>query len=105
MQTITLNIGLKTNRGAALSVQDVLDRLHYNTNIIDIGTKHSTTEPTLIVQCHVLAHDLHKLIYAIAVDLHQDCIAVSFDGGTTGQLIGPHADKWGDFNPEYFLTL
>lgn len=30
-----------------------------------------------------------------------DCIAVIQDG--KGALIGPLADKWGTFNPEYFI--
>lgn len=37
-----------------------------------------------------------------AVKLGQDCIAVEYEVGD-GKLIGPHADAWGEFDPELFL--
>lgn len=37
----------------------------------------------------------------------QDCVAVKYVSGTvladTGMLMGPRADKWGEFSPNYFI--
>ena len=40
----------------------------------------------------------------MAYTLDEDCIGVSFDGGLTGKLVGPRADKWPPFHPKYFKT-
>ncbi len=37
----------------------------------------------------------------IARECQQDCIAVLFGDGR-GELVGPNAKSWGDFNIEYF---
>lgn len=38
-------------------------------------------------------------------ELKQDCIAVYRELTGGGALVGPRADAWGPFNPEYFLLL
>lgn len=42
-------------------------------------------------------------IWNIANVLGQDCIAVYFPEDSYGALIGINADKWGEFNKDYFL--
>jgi len=44
-------------------------------------------------------------VYRLAVILDQDCIAVSGHDTTVGELIGPNAKAWGDFNTEFFITF
>lgn len=53
--------------------------------------------------------EVYIRLHSVAAALHQDCIAVVpvddyFNPGyrLPGHLIGPRADKWGEFNPEYF---
>lgn len=43
-----------------------------------------------------------QAIYNISFDLAQDCIATLFDD-VDGELIGPAAESWGDFNPDFFV--
>ena len=49
-------------------------------------------------------HTVRRVAGQMSADLGEDCIGVSFDGGKTGQLCGPRADKWGAFNPEFFTV-
>ena len=45
---------------------------------------------------------VRRATFDLSVDLGEDCIGVSFDGGKTGQLCGPLSCDWPPFNPEYF---
>lgn len=45
---------------------------------------------------------LHRTIFDVAVALDQDCVAAYFSATSTGILVGPNADAWGEFNLEYF---
>ena len=45
---------------------------------------------------------VRRAAFDLSVNLREDCVGISFDGGKTGQLCGPRADKWGAFNPEFF---
>ncbi len=42
-------------------------------------------------------------IYDLALLLNQDAIAVYLPDFGHGALIGPRAEAWGNFNPEFFL--
>lgn len=51
-----------------------------------------------------------EAVFALSCKLDQDCIAVRFETAASlaanraaNQLIGPRADKWLPFNPEYFV--
>jgi len=44
---------------------------------------------------------VRDVVYQLSRDFNQECIAVLFDDGE-GRLIGPDADKWGEFNREFF---
>ena len=62
-------------------------------------TFNSDTEPTAVVK--ILEPFRVDAIYALAVALKQEAIAVLSEG--KGYMIGPQAEKWGDFNPEFFI--
>lgn len=103
MTTLTLNIGLDTNTGESLSINDVLQYLTGNGFFIRSFTlEQSSTEETLIV---IVDPVPASRIYQASIDLKQDCIAVSPDNGKTGALIGPRADAWGwSFKPAFFIA-
>ena len=42
-------------------------------------------------------------MYNMLVDMEQDCCAMMHYSSSVGQLFGPHADKWGSFNPQFFV--
>lgn len=68
----------------------------------------SATEETLILVCQVPSEEMfefNELVFEAAMDLEQDCIAVYNATGWSGELIGPNAVAWGEFNPEYFIRF
>ena len=101
MQT-TLNIGLNIGDGtrkvspavamAALALAGAAVLRH--------TIAQSATEVTLVAE---LAEPLpRETLHAVSVVLEQDCIAQRHVDGV-GELIGPRAAEWGEFNPAYFL--
>jgi hypothetical protein len=108
MQILTLNIGLETNTGESLDRLEVLTILTRNQFRVHASeTRQSATEQTLIVRGYFTDNtrlDVSR-IHALSLILKQDCIAVSPDDGKTGELIGPNAQSWGEFNPAYFLSF
>lgn len=72
------------------------------------GPDGPVVEPTLVVRtvaCQPLLSIRHLIRY-LAGRMGQDCIAVRFEddrGGPYGELIGPRAQAWGDFNPDFFI--
>jgi len=90
--------------------------------IIKSRVQQSSTEPTLIAKVKMEGYGLtlasvHAAIYKVAAMLGQDCIAVldcdpvehapRYDRSHNlkGWLIGPRAEAWGEFNPEYFILF
>lgn len=66
----------------------------------------SNTEETLVLVCHVAPEgmlEFNELVFEAAMDLEQDCIAVYNATAMSGALIGPRADAWGAFNPDFFI--
>ena len=65
----------------------------------------SATEDTLIVRMAIGKIDklFADRMHALAVDLYQDCIAVYDATNYSGELVGPNAAAWGEFNPEFFI--
>ncbi len=124
MQTITLNIGLRTSlkhfneetRGEDYALHYNDQRAHVLWAIAMLGGVHtrwevqeSPTERTLVVQfaCQPLgrkAKDTFLLTAKFIADtLDQDCIAVYNNTAGWGALIGSYSHEWGEFNKEYFL--
>ena len=63
--------------------------------------KDSDSEPTLVIETNddVLPESLFRL----SEYLNQDAVAYYNPGHKFGLLVGPRAEKWGVFNPRYFL--
>lgn len=64
----------------------------------------SDSEPTAVVLCEPPAGN-SIAVHQLAQRLNQDCIAVYDATLRRGELIGPNAEKWGAFNPAFFLQL
>ena len=99
-----LNIGLKDPAGGPdLKVSDVLKAVKdAGGEVVNSSVYESNTEPTLVVKLKTKLDD--KSADKLSSDLGQESIAQRFDD-ETGKLYGPQAEKWGDFNPEFFVTL
>ncbi len=97
---ITLNIGLATNDGAGITDKQAikeLQKLGVKVKVSEV--RGSNTEPTLIA---TLDKPLTpEQADQLSVKLRQEAIVQRVDG--EGALYGPAKEKWGPFNPEYFL--
>lgn len=114
---IELNIGLDIAGKANLQSQRdsraefALDFLRANgitQNILGARRAQSATEDTLVVELNVSSgaeQRLRDTVHALAVSLEQDCIAVYNATGWSGELVGPNAAAWGEFNPDYFIRF
>ncbi len=116
---VELNIGLNVN-GEVNSVFDCEERARYALQYLKTkvsGVKSATynnqyetndgtlvMEPGLYVKISTVGSifEIDKVIYDLAVELRQDCIAVYIPRSGVGKLIGPNADKWGEFDLTYF---
>lgn len=65
------------------------------------------TEDTLVVDFNTALplSLLQEVIFLLSDVLQQDCIALRDNYLSDGWLIGPRAEAYGDFNPEYFKTI
>lgn len=75
-------------------------------NILGTRRAQSATEDTLIVVLQVSSGAearLRDVINTLAGALLQDCIAVYNATSWSGELVGPNAAAWGEFNPDFFL--
>lgn len=107
-----LNIGLNTPDGA-IAVEEARKVLRaYGFSILREALLESDTEPTLVAEVatgFATTLTVLQLLYQVSEELKQDCIAVyreyTLGGALVGALVGPRADAWGPFNPEYFLLL
>ena len=105
---LTLNIGLardgKSNIGVGTALRD-LNSLGFA--ILRHAGHTSDTEQTLVAEVLHLGSTrmVGNNLYHLATLLGQDCIAVVNEDTGDRALIGPRADKWGEFNPDYFVML
>lgn len=103
MQLI-LNIGLKSEElgdipaEKAFRVVEGMFGQVFGSRIVQ-----SDTEPTLVVDIESAGNMAG--VSHVAASLGQDCVAAYAPGLKTGMLLGPRADKWGEFNPEFFLMI
>lgn len=119
---IELNIGLAGAPGAndmaranyamrllssTLTMARVQSRVEQTRYIGPDGSE--VVEATLVARAAVRDLDrLHAALYQLAERLARDYIAVLFvgEGGYTfGDLIGPRAEEWGAFDPQYFVRF
>lgn len=109
----TLNIGLKptndSTRTELITRREVLAALRA-IGFFPASVHHvdSNTEPTLVITGWFKGKPTFifpsTFFYNVAFALYQDCIAVYNNTQGFGWLAGPNADKWGDFNADYFIT-
>jgi len=114
---LTLNIGLNVaahnapnGKAFQLSVPSVLKHLEIRMSVHDVRTYRSNTEDTLVVVAQYGSTIPHRMrVQAIAGDLMQDAIAYTArelsEDEATGYVVGPRAEKWGEFNPAYFILM
>lgn len=66
-------------------------------------------EDALVVEADVPPVGGHRtvnaLAYEICREINQDCVAVYFPLADRGELIGPNASAWGEFNHEFFYRF
>lgn len=124
---ITLNIGLVASDDFVKSERDrvlppepstvdlyrlpeivgsiLMDLKELGFDVLRYRVAQSGTEPTLVVTVvHDDANVIADSICAVANRYAQDCIAVRNVGGC-GVLLGDYSAKWGEFNPEYFISM
>lgn len=104
--SIHLNVGLNDSDGLPLNVHTACLAVEsYGFSIFASRVFESPTggEKVLVVSAQYRGSELYASLYALAINLRQDCIASWHDG--IGDLIGPDSEKWGAFNPALFLTL
>jgi hypothetical protein len=105
VKTLTLNIGLDRNDGGNVPLHFALITIANRFDILDLKLAQSETERTIVCRVSILDYGSKwtDKLHEICDLLDQDCIAV-FDG-KQGELIGPNAAKWGQFNPEFFINF
>ncbi len=110
MKTITLNIGLETNDGGKVALHTAILVTNNRFNIIKsrLDVSPNGGEETLV--CVVeYCPEFVDLLHEICGLLKQDCIACfgylanGKPGEPWGELIGPKAESWGQFNHSYFV--
>lgn len=67
----------------------------------------TAVEPTLVVSINgaIGSATLQGVVYGLAEELWQDCIAVFEPETGRGVLVGPKAADWGGFNPDCFVRF
>jgi hypothetical protein len=109
MKTILqLNIGLNDNSNQPVNIHTVCTTL--TAHGFNILASRAFPSPagnedclSLAVQFSGSEVDCNARLYCVASCLRQDCIAVM--NGGKGELIGPQSEKWGEFNPAFFVGL
>ncbi|KWK67212.1 hypothetical protein [Burkholderia ubonensis] len=107
-----LNIGLVRNDGkpdnTILRTVTVLNRFGFVLAHADV--QQSDTEQTLCAAVQFQRQSNHRAVhdqlYAVCRELAQDCIAkasLDWTGKVSGELVGPEASAWGEFDSKYFL--
>lgn len=112
---IELNIGLNVTNGDN-SVHGRISRhgralqfLRNSAYLASVsGTRlvQSATEETLVVKLTLDTWSIAETrqeLFELAQFLEQDCVAVYNPSAFSGELVGPNAAAWGEFNPEFFL--
>ena len=111
---IIFNIGLETKDAAGnvivLDPEAVCEFVHELAGCGFHGALlESRTEPTLVLEFDHAELRQHASFTNVALKIcerfNQDCVAVYNTTLEAGQLIGPRAEAWGEFNPEYFFLV
>lgn len=102
-----LNIGVARAGQSNITEELILRKLAFRGKVVAHSIQHSETEDTVaaLVQIPGSTADVGNVIFHLSEILEQECIAVWNMATSAGALIGPRADKWGAFNPEFFLMI
>lgn len=101
-----LNIGLKTDTNEPLNATNTLSDVEAaGFNVKAQSLEFSNTELTLVLLCKGPLGAYRIKIEDLCKTLKQDCIAAYDMDRKCGDLIGPKAAEWGEFNPAFFLLL
>lgn len=110
---IILNIGLKIDAlGDEFNTTQIChDRAHlaqaYFVRLgyapVWLSIRQSDTELTAIITLPFNDWKAKHHVKALSDMLGQDCIAMLDKDTGKGELVGINADKWGEFNKDYFL--
>lgn len=112
MTDIAINIGLRASANYGVEPHDIAESRvlsvleTHGLRVIDSQVRQSNTELTFVAIVQDW-HPLHFLglrdrIKVIARKLYQDCIAVR-PSMRNGELVGPYAELWGEFDPLKFI--
>lgn len=101
---IAWNIGLNRNdNGGTIAPHRLIETLtRLGVEPQGLSIKQSATEPTAVFR--TLEKPRDSVVWLACELLHQDCIAIRDDETGEGRLIGPKAEDWGPFNPDYFIA-
>lgn len=106
---LLLNIGLARQGQSNIGVGTVLRELAAeDLTVRDYRIHTSDTEQTVVAEVEpgiAGALNFRLRINHLSRLLGQDCIAVYVPERGVGELIGPRAAEWGEFDPRYFLTV
>lgn len=99
-----LNIGLHSSVLGTLKSDRVLEAARsVGVFITDFHLFQSDTEPTMAAVAHCLGEHPSSIL-RLARHLKQDCIAVFHPATGEGELIGPNAVAWGEFDADFFTS-
>ena len=97
----TLNIGMATDDGKGLSLEEVLKALEETgAGVRGYRVAPSATEPTVVAYLNRTLDP--EEAFKLSKDLRQQAIAEKFEGGA--DLYGPAAAAWRPFNEDFFLA-
>jgi hypothetical protein len=99
---VLLNVGLAIPAGGELTPAEAKAAIEaFGVKVTDSAVHQSNTEQTLVAQLDraLTPEEADALSRALGQE------AVVQMVGNEGALYGPEKEKWGDFNPDYFLTL
>ncbi len=116
---VELNIGLNVNGEANSQLQceqrakQALQYLKQKFSGIKSATytnQYETADGTLVLEPGLYVKvrtagtifELYEVVYQLAIELRQDCIAVYNPRSGVGKLVGPNAGSWGEFDLTYF---
>jgi len=105
---IEINIGMNVNGVKTLSTAEICKTVEdYGFEIFSLWIVQSDSEPTVVFATEIdeSKEKWKSDLFDVALALCQECIAVFDPESGNGELIGPRAEKWGEFNPHYFFRL
>lgn len=102
---LSLNIGLNTTHGTRVDIHAAVNQAQRLGSVLASRVVDSPAGAEQTLTCSILSpltrEEFRFRVFNAAVALGQDCIAV-YDGAA-GELIGPNAEAWGDFQPAFFV--